>query len=83
MASATQSGRFGLSADRAAPIADGVGTKLKRLASRLADMLEERRQREVDEQVARLLAQSGGRFTDSVERDIMRKVLCSGSGLLQ
>jgi hypothetical protein len=83
MASVTRSGHFGTYAGREAPIAEGVGTKLKRLVSRLTDVLEKRRQREVDQQIARLLEQCGGRFTDSLERDIMRKVLRSGSGLPQ
>ncbi len=78
MASATHDGHFGAYAESAAPLADGAGGKLKRLARLLTDALEKRRQREVDEVIGRLLAQSGGRLTDSVEAEITRKALGSG-----
>ena len=38
----------------------------------LFDALIESRQRETEQQVARLLARSGGRFTDSLEREAER-----------
>jgi hypothetical protein len=68
---------------RAARAADGVGVKLKRLARRLIDAPEAQRRREVDRQIGRLLAQSGGRLTDSLEREIMRKVFASEWSLPQ
>jgi hypothetical protein len=68
---------FDLGGDRAAPVANGVGAKLRRLAGRLTDALEAQRRREVDREIARLLACSGGRLTDSLEREIMRKVFAS------
>jgi len=77
MASATHIGFLGLTADRAAPVAHRVYASLKKLARRLGDLLEERRRREVDRAIARLLEQSGGRLTDSLEREIMRKALGS------
>ena len=77
MAYATLRENFGLCCDRAATVANGVGAKLKRLARRLSFALEARRRSEVDREIARLLAQSGGRLTDSLEREIMRKVLAS------
>ena len=77
MASAIRSGDFGLCGDRAAPVANGVGARLKRLARRLTDALEAPRRTEVDREAARLLAQSGGRLTDSMEREIFRKVFAS------
>ena len=83
MAHATHSGDFGLCGGRAATVANGVGAKLKRLARRLTDALEARRRSEVDREIARLLAQSGGRFTDSLEREIMRKVFASDWSLPQ
>jgi hypothetical protein len=55
-----------------------AGAKLKGLARRLTDALEAQRRREVDREIARLLAQSGGRLTDSLEREIMRMSLASG-----
>jgi hypothetical protein len=77
MANAMHCRDFGLGGDRAAPIANGVRAKLRRLARRLTDALDAQRRREVDREIARLLAQSGGRLTDSLEREIMRKVFAS------
>ena len=79
MAYATLRENFGLCCDRAATVANGVGAKLKRLARRLSFALEARRRSEVDREIARLLAQSGGRFTDSLEREIMQKVFASNA----
>ena len=83
MASLTHSGDFGLSGARTAPVANGVGAKLERLARRLTGALEARRRSEVDREIARLLAQSGGRLTDSLEREIMQKVFASDWSLPQ
>jgi hypothetical protein len=83
MACKTHSGDFGLSTDRAAPIANGIGAKLARLARRLTDALAAQRQREVDREIARILARSGGRLTDSMEREIMQKILASDWSLPQ
>jgi len=77
MAYATQSGIFGLGSDRTAPVAKGVGAKLKRAVRRLTDAPEALRRRDVERDIARLLAQSGGRLTDSLEREIMQKVFAS------
>jgi hypothetical protein len=55
----------------------GIGAKLARLARRLTDALVAPRQSEVDREIARLLACSGGRITDSMEREIIEKVLAS------
>ena len=73
----THSGDSDLCGDRAAPVANGIGAKLRRLARRLTDALAAQRQREVDREIARYLARSGGRLTDSMEREIMRKVFAS------
>jgi hypothetical protein len=83
MAWVTHSGDFGLCGGRTAPVANGLGAKLRRLARRLTDALEAKRRREVDREIARLLAQSGGRLTDSLEREIMRKVFASDWSLPQ
>ena len=69
--------------DRAAPVANGVGAKLKGLASRLTDALEAPRRTEVDREAARLMAQSGGRLTDSMEREIFRRGFASDWSLPQ
>ena len=83
MAYATLRENFGLCCDRAATVANGVGAKLKRLARRLTDALEAQRRSEVDREIASLLAQSGGRLTDSLEREIMQKVFASDWSLPQ
>jgi len=83
MAYVTHSGNFDHCGDRAAPVVKGVGAKLKRLARRLGLALEAQRRSEVDREIARLLAQSGGRLTDSLEREIARKVFASDWGLPQ
>jgi hypothetical protein len=69
--------------DRAAPVANGVGARRKRLARRLTDAVEAPRRREVDREAVRLMAQSGGRLTDSMEREIFRKVFASDWSLPQ
>ena len=83
MAYTTHSGDFGPCSDRMAPVANGVGAKLARLARRLTDALAAQRQREVDREIARLLARSGGRITDSMEREMMRRALESDWSLPQ
>jgi hypothetical protein len=79
----THSGDFGLSGDRVARVANGIGAKLARLARRLSEAPAAQRQREVDREIARLLASSGGRITDSIEREMMEKVLASDWSLPQ
>jgi hypothetical protein len=71
------SGDFGVSGYRTAPVANGIGAKLARLAHRLGDAPSAQRQREVDREIALLLARSGGRITDSMEREMMEKALVS------
>ena len=83
MAYVKHGGNFSVCGDRAVPVANGVGVKLKRLARRLTDALATQRQREVDREIAHLLAQSGGRLTDSLEREIMEKVFASDWSLPQ
>ena len=77
MAYATHSGNFGVCSDCTALVAKGVVAKLKRAARRLTDAPEALRRRDVERDIARLLAQSGGRLTDSLEREIMQKVFAS------
>ena len=78
MADATRSGHFGLGADRTAPVTGRAMAPFKALARRLADVLEKRRQRDIDAVIVPLLIQSGGRLTDSLEREITRKALGAG-----
>jgi hypothetical protein len=77
MAYTTHSRDFGLCGDRTAPLANGIGAKLKRRARRLTDALAAPRQSAVDREIARVLAASGGHITDSMEREIMQKLLGS------
>ena len=86
MASITHSGDFDLCGARTAPVAIGIGGKLKKLARGLTHALEAQRRSEVDREIARLLAQSGGRLTDSLEREIDRRFsrltgACRSSGV--
>jgi hypothetical protein len=67
----------------ASPVANGVGATLKRLARRLSFALKAERPSQVDREIARLLAQSSGRLTDSLEREIMQKVFASDWNPLQ
>jgi hypothetical protein len=74
---------FGHGGVLTAPVADGLAAKLKRVVRRLTDAFAAPRRSEVDRRIARLLAHSGGHFTDSMEREIMRKVLESDWSLPQ
>ena len=77
MAGATHNGVLSLYGDRAASVAEAVGGGLKKLAGRLNDAIEFYRRRQTDVEIARLLARSGGRLTDSVEREIAEAILAS------
>jgi hypothetical protein len=79
----THCGDFAVCNDRTAPVANGIGAELARLARRLTDSLVMPRQGEVDRRIAGILADSGGRVTDSMEREIMRKTLGSDWSLPQ
>ena len=83
MGYAMHSRDFGLCSDRTAPVANGIGATLARLAGRLTGALAQQRQNEVDREFARVLARSGGRITDSMEREMMRKALESDWSLPQ
>jgi hypothetical protein len=76
-------GNFASASERAAPVANGIGAKVARLARRLTYAVVEQRQRDVDREIARALARSGGRITDSMEREIMQKALASDWSLPQ
>jgi hypothetical protein len=77
MAYVTHHGDFSLCGDRVAPVATGIGARLKRLARRLTETFAQQRQKEVDREIARALARSGGRLTDSMEREMMENALAS------
>jgi len=75
MSCTTHTGDFGLSGDRTARVANRIGARLVRLVHRLSALAQ--RQRQVDREIAGLLARSGGRLTDSMEREMMEKALGS------
>ena len=77
MAYMTHSRDFDLRSNRAAPVANGVGANLARLARRMSDALRAQRRKEVDREIARVLSASGEHITDSMEREIMQKLLGS------
>jgi hypothetical protein len=77
MASATHGGVPSLNGDRAASVANAVGSGLKKVGRGLNEAFEAPGRREVDRKIARVLALSGGRLTDSVEREIARTLLAS------
>jgi hypothetical protein len=77
MAYMTHSRDFDLRRNRTAPVANGVGANLARLARRMSDALRAQRRKEVDREIECFLARSRGRITDSMEREIMRKVFAS------
>ena len=83
MAYMTHSRDFELRSDGVAHVANGVGAKLTRLARRMSDALQSQRRREVDREIECVLARSGGRMTDSMEREIMQKVFASDWSLPQ
>jgi hypothetical protein len=59
----------------AAEIADHAPEREHGLLGRFLDGIIEARRREAERQVARLLAHSGGKFTDSLEREAERTFL--------
>jgi hypothetical protein len=83
MAYTSHCSNFASARERAAPVANGIGAKVARLGRRLTYALVQQRQREVDREIARALARSGGRITDSMEREIMQKALASDWSLPQ
>ena len=77
MASAAHNGVFGFYGERKSPAASIVRATLEGLGRRLREALERQRRREIDGEICRLIARSGGRLTDSLEREIARRVLTS------
>jgi hypothetical protein len=55
--------------------ATGAGAPLSPLSRLLRHVLETQGRRDLDREASRLLDQSGGRLTDSVEREIARRHL--------
>jgi hypothetical protein len=79
MASITHPGNSCKHADRSVTLARRDW--LARAVHRVSGVFAALDQSEVDREAARLLRCSGGRFTDSMEREIMRKALVSNWSL--
>jgi hypothetical protein len=79
MANTTHNQDSGACSDLTAPAADGIGAKLARLARRVIDAFAAQRQREVEREIAGFLARSGGRISDSTEREIIRNACLIGA----
>ena len=77
MASPSHSSAFGLRDYGRGQVAGGVAALFAKIGRRVGAALEFQERREVDLEISRLIAQSGGRLTDSVERDIAQAVLAS------
>jgi hypothetical protein len=75
MAYATHNEDFGSCGG--SPLAASNANKFMKLARRLSGAFRGHRESEVDREIARLLARSGGCLTDSLEREIMQKVFAS------
>jgi hypothetical protein len=75
MATITHGAVLTLYGDLAASVANTVSSRLKKVGRGLSEAFEAQGRREVDRKIARVLALSGGRLTDSVEREIARTLL--------
>ena len=62
------------------PQADAESAKRTGIFNRLFDAIEKSRQREADQVITAYLARSGGRLTDSVEREMMQHLAASSRG---
>jgi hypothetical protein len=78
MAYATDHLEFTRSYDPAARVAGRPG-----IFRRMAEALIDRRQRKADREVAAYIERSGGRLTDSIERELMERVSRSALGELR
>jgi hypothetical protein len=62
--------------DKASTRINAVATKTGVLR-RIFDAIFEPRQKQIDRDITRFLARSGGRFTDDIEREMMQRLLTS------
>ena len=67
---------FSLYADRKSAPEHGAANKTG-LLRRAFDALSESRQRQADKEIARFIANAGGRFTDDLERRMMARLTTS------
>ena len=56
---------------------ESLGRSARRISHRIIDAFRLSRHAQMDREIARLVMSSGGRLTDSLEREIMQKVLAS------
>lgn len=59
---------------RAVHTTEDESRRKRSLLDRLRNAMIASRQRRADRQIARILAQSGGRMTDAIERDVMERL---------
>lgn len=78
MGSAVRYWSFHASPKCEALAACGKTAKKPGILRRIADAMERDRARQLDREIADILARSGGRFTDSIEREMDRRIT-SGS----
>ncbi len=70
MGSAVRYQAFHASSKHDAFAACGKAARKPGILRRIADAMETHRARQLDREIAGILARSGGRFTDSIERQI-------------
>ncbi len=78
MANAIRSDDFGFCPPQAAKAPAGAGPWLGRLARRVGDSFDEHGRKDAERMMIRLLEQSGGRLTDSIEREMAMKLFEPG-----
>jgi hypothetical protein len=59
------------------PYVCGEGPKKRGVLRRIYDAVMRSRQRHADQEIAAFLARSGGRLTDDLERELMRRISTS------
>jgi len=74
MGSAVRHWAFHASPKHEAFAARGAAARKPGILRRIAAAMERYRARQLDGEIADILAGSGGRFTDSIERDIDRRI---------
>lgn len=74
MGSAVRYRAFHASPQYEALAACGKPARKPGILRRIADAMERHRARQLDGEIADILARSGGRFTDSIEREIDRQI---------
>lgn len=80
MVSAVRYRAFHASAEHVPFAACGTTIRRPGILGRIAAAMERYRARQLDGEIADILARSGGRFTDSIERKIDRRITFGSHG---